>query len=387
MNMDFEINELQFKRKISISDLLQLKLERPELQRDLSLETVQKIIDYQSKRYFETGSFFFIGDLHITININNDCLYLIDGQHRYYAILQELHKIMPEYIISLNFIKISDERSDIYPTLEDVFILINKYTPIPKYILDCASMPTSESNSNYYKLIIDQFRNYIKKEYKSYLSEAAKPREPNISLDKMCDKIMDDSIILFQYIKDGAELFNYMKYINNTIWIKFDPEKKGNKVLNKPLYAYVQYILNAENDWTSNVKLIQEYKNSIHKENDEKTNNEKTNSEKTNSEKANNEHTERKANNGSMERKTIPQKIRQDLWKQYYGENYNSLCLICKQHISTTNFEVGHIISVANGGPDFINNLRPICRDCNRSMGTENMDEYKKKYYPSISDL
>jgi hypothetical protein len=237
--VDFEINELQFKRKISISDMLILNLERPELQRDLNLETVQKIIDYQSKRYSETGSFFFVGDLHVTINVHNNCLYLIDGQHRYYAILQELYKIMPEYIISLNFIKISDVRGDIYPSLEDVFILINKYTPIPKYILDCASaflpnfassnaasLPQPKPELNYYKLIIDQFRTYMKKEYKSYLSEAVRPRDPNISLDKMCDKIMEDSIILFQYIKDGAELFNYMKYINNTIWVKFDPEKK-----------------------------------------------------------------------------------------------------------------------------------------------------------------
>jgi hypothetical protein len=392
---DFEINELQFKRKISISDMLMLKLERPELQRDLNLETVQKIVDYQSKRYSETGSFFFVGDLHVTINVQNGCLYLIDGQHRYYAILQELYKIMPEYIISLNFIKISDIRGDIYPSLEDVFILINKYTPIPKYILDCASSNlinaegekcTLSSNSisskklelNYYKLIIDQFRTYMKKEYKPYLSEAVRPRDPNISLDKMCDKIMNDSIILFQYIKDGTELFNYMKYINNKIWTKFDPEKKGNKVINKPLYAYVQYILNAENDWTSNIKLIQDFISTMETAT---TTTETAITAATATTETTATVPDTPVLVESTKRKHIPQKVRQDLWKKYYGENYNALCLICKQQISINIFEAGHIISAADGGGDNIDNLRPICRDCNRSMGTKNMDYYIEKYY------
>jgi hypothetical protein len=214
-----------------------------------------------------------------------------------------------------------------------------------------------------------------------------RPRDPNISLDKMCDKIMEDSIILFQYIKDGTELFNYMKYINNTIWTKFDPEKKGNKVLNKPLYAYVQYILNAENDWTSNPKLIQDFILTNSAELNSATNILEPNlvESATNILEPNSVESAKK-----IERKHIPQKIRQDLWKQYYGENYNALCLICKQQISINVFEAGHIISSADGGGDNIDNLRPICRDCNRSMGTTNMDYYIEKYYSSaniVSDI
>jgi 5-methylcytosine-specific restriction endonuclease McrA len=313
---------------------------------------------------------------------------------------------MPEYIISLNFIKVSDVRGDIYPTIEDVFILINKHTPIPKYILDCANLDFAAMNAatmnaatmnaatmnaatamnatatatamnattmnaatttkNYYRLIIDQFRHCVKREYKPYLSDAMRPRDPNISLDKMCDKIMEDSILLFQYIIDGNDLFHYMKFINNTVWIKFDRDKKGNKIAKKPFYAYVQYILTGENDWTSNVKLIQLYKTTC----GEKTTPQE--GEKTTPQEG--EKTDMK------DRKHIPQKIRQDLWEQYYGENYNSLCLICKKKISIINFEVGHIISVADGGTDTIDNLKPICRDCNRSMGTTHMDEYIEKY-------
>ena len=39
-----------------------------------------------------------------------------------------------------------------------------------------------------------------------------------------------------------------------------------------------------------------------------------------------------------------------------------------------------HVISEFNGGEININNLRPICNECNLSMGTTNMDVFIKKY-------
>lgn len=358
---EFEIDTIQYKKTYLLSELLSLPLNRPELQRDLNIDTVKHIIDFQSKRFEERGSFLFIGDLQVAININDHSLYLIDGQHRYYSILTTLHAIMSDYIISINFIKISPQSNSIYPSLEEAFILINKYTPIPQYILDCCSA----ENINYYKNIIDQFRMYIKREYKSYISDAKAPRPPNINLDKMCDKIMKDSILLFQYIENGKELFEYMKYININVWIHFDSEKKGNKIKDKPLYAFAQYNLSRDNDWTSSIKLLNEFKvanaaaEPTMEEADVDTN----------------------ANvNG---RKGIPKKIKSSLWKKEYGEVYNALCLICNEPISVESFEAGHIIAVAKGGSNHIDNLKPICIGCNRSMGDRDMNVFKECYYSS----
>lgn len=44
-------------------------------------------------------------------------------------------------------------------------------------------------------------------------------------------------------------------------------------------------------------------------------------------------------------------------------------------------WEAGHIMSVKEGGTDTLDNLRPICKSCNRSMGTENMDAFKARCY------
>ena len=45
--------------------------------------------------------------------------------------------------------------------------------------------------------------------------------------------------------------------------------------------------------------------------------------------------------------------------------------------ITPFNFEVGHNIPESKGGATDINNLRPICSKCNRSMGDDyTIDEF-----------
>jgi hypothetical protein len=48
--------------------------------------------------------------------------------------------------------------------------------------------------------------------------------------------------------------------------------------------------------------------------------------------------------------------------------------------IKRANFDCGHIIAEKNGDTLELNNLRPICKHCNTSMSTENMDDFMKKY-------
>lgn len=81
-------------------------------------------------------------------------------------------------------------------------------------------------------------------------------------------------------------------------------------------------------------------------------------------------------------RKAIPKSVREQVWKKYMT-NENGKCFCCNARtISYYDFEVGHNKAVARGGKDNINNLRPICRSCNSSMGTMNIETYKRRYYP-----
>ena len=81
-------------------------------------------------------------------------------------------------------------------------------------------------------------------------------------------------------------------------------------------------------------------------------------------------------------KRKIPQVKRKLVWEKYLGNVIKSNCYCCNiTKIDALNFECGHVISRADGGDDSIDNLRPICSSCNKSMGTENLYIFKKKNY------
>lgn len=81
-------------------------------------------------------------------------------------------------------------------------------------------------------------------------------------------------------------------------------------------------------------------------------------------------------------RKSIPKKNKNLSWNEFIGKNKGTdLCLCCsKSEIDKSEFHCGHVISVKNGGNDFVDNLRPICAQCNLSMGSQNMNEFMEQY-------
>ncbi len=83
----------------------------------------------------------------------------------------------------------------------------------------------------------------------------------------------------------------------------------------------------------------------------------------------------------SYNRKSIPQSVRKELWRNFFGEQREGSCFVCKDTIEDNNFEAGHVVAHAEGGADTVDNLRPICRTCNRSMGTQNLLEFKEEYH------
>ena len=79
-------------------------------------------------------------------------------------------------------------------------------------------------------------------------------------------------------------------------------------------------------------------------------------------------------------KKPIPKSLKIAVWNKYIGEDIGkSKCLCCNlSDITQLKFHTGHVIAEANGGETNIDNLRPICETCNKSMGTKNMEEFKK---------
>lgn len=67
----------------------------------------------------------------------------------------------------------------------------------------------------------------------------------------------------------------------------------------------------------------------------------------------------------------IPNALRQQVWLHYCGEQYKRKCFTswCKNIISVFDFHCGHNIPEVRGGKTTIDNLIPLCVQCNLSMG------------------
>ena len=94
-----------------------------------------------------------------------------------------------------------------------------------------------------------------------------------------------------------------------------------------------------------------------------------------------------------LEKRSITKGMKRSIYvKEYFdvygNNNYNQplKCLYCRSVDITSyindkklrdcrfNFEAGHIRSFYNGGLTEVENLRPICRDCNRKIGRNNWE-------------
>jgi hypothetical protein len=88
-------------------------------------------------------------------------------------------------------------------------------------------------------------------------------------------------------------------------------------------------------------------------------------------------------NEKEYKKKSIPKSVKKAVWDKWVGKDKGiTKCLCCKhQEIRQIEFHCGHVIAEKNGGETNVDNLRPICAQCNLSMGTMNMNDYKKKYF------
>ena len=77
-------------------------------------------------------------------------------------------------------------------------------------------------------------------------------------------------------------------------------------------------------------------------------------------------------------KKQISSTIKKLVWNTNIGEEIGkSKCICCKStDITQMSFNCGHVISEAKGGETIVSNLKPICQNCDSSMGTKNMNDF-----------
>jgi len=79
----------------------------------------------------------------------------------------------------------------------------------------------------------------------------------------------------------------------------------------------------------------------------------------------------------------IPKAVREQVWIKRFGKKFEQKCYIswCKNKIDVFNFHCGHNIPASKGGDMSINNLYPICSNCNLSMSDKfTINEWDAKF-------
>lgn len=69
---------------------------------------------------------------------------------------------------------------------------------------------------------------------------------------------------------------------------------------------------------------------------------------------------------------TQAKKIREQVWIHHNGKKFETKCYVtwCTNKVDVFNFQVGHDTPKAHGGSNELLNLKPICQNCNQSMGS-----------------
>ena len=82
-------------------------------------------------------------------------------------------------------------------------------------------------------------------------------------------------------------------------------------------------------------------------------------------------------------KKAIPKSLKMLVWHTYIGKEVGlAKCLCCKnKEITQMDFDCGHVVAESRGGLTTVNNMRPICAKCNRSMKAMDMNDFIEKYF------
>ena len=90
----------------------------------------------------------------------------------------------------------------------------------------------------------------------------------------------------------------------------------------------------------------------------------------------------KKEKKSKPERKAIPKAVKVRLWEIYFGSKMTGQCYVCnRKKIFRDDFEAAHNVSVAFGGTNNIKNLRPTCKSCNRGIGSNNLEDFRKEWF------
>lgn len=329
----------------TLAELSALPVQTPEIQRDVDADRVNAIVSYQMDRLHCTGSMLFLGDIAILLNDKGQ-LWIVDGQHRLRA-ARHLVSTRPDHPVSV--LVISSESL----TLQQAFKLVNTAVPVPEWLVE----GTIQARQ---RCMLRSVEAALRKRFGSFLSSATTPRRPNVSLSALVSALATASCRHRDaFPSEPPGVIAYLMWCNNrlrsmheTSTLVVSAIDKATRNNSEPLFFSVDPTFEFISEWVSEWPSLED---------------------------------SRQENTAPLtaprdRRVAIPKATRVALWNNTFGERRGvGACFCCKQEVTQQSFECGHVLAVARGGTDAIDNLRPLCKTCNRSMGTEDMPAFMER--------
>ena len=331
-----EISPGRQKRVYALRQLALLGLEMPDLQRPADTQRVDNIVAYQTAR----GIPLFVGDL--LVSKQGERFYVVDGQHRLLAMLR-LALTHPEAPASIEVIDAA------VMSMRELFVTINRATPVPDYIID-GTLNAAR------RRVLDACATLFRTTFPKFISSARSPRRPNVSLDRLLDRMAASDVLLSRF-GDGEQLFMYITWAS----ARLEATDIVNTRLAKAKAEPALFLTSDPDDvWTSDTRLIDTFINLSPPWTFQVS-------------------TIRKV---STTRRPLSTSLRNAVWNAAFGGPGvgEGPCHCCKRTVSHQDFECGHIIAAARGGCDVVSNLRVVCRSCNRGMGIQDMREFSAAF-------
>jgi len=315
--------------KICFNKIKDLNLLNPIFQTDIDENKINEMVS----SYLKNPDYFYFKNKIVVAVINhyNDLysLYLIDGQHRVEASKKLCSDSRPNEYLSFCFYLVENDKD-----MENLFSEVNK-----------------DSYRNITYISLPEFKKNIHKKLKEHLML-------NYSVDFA--KTKNSNVNKRYTISHFIEILDNKKYIDKFKDIESLMEDLINK--NNVFAKHIDY---------QNYDLEDFYKDEWH-----------CVSEGRIFPLINNNFIEYLSNNDIIpnhepfknKKKKISPKLRILVWKKEYGDDNTGKCPKCNIIINNNanGFHCGHITSEFNGGLTSLENLRPICANCNYKMGKNN---------------
>lgn len=339
---------------ISVTELSSAPIQTPNEQRIIIPDKITEIVKYQEDFFKSKKHFNFVGNININCCLADNKNYLIDGQHRYHAIKRLCNRGYKNEMIKIEIMEVNT-----YNEVIANYNLLNKNTPLPEFIAGI--------DEDIPKRAFISLRN----EFPNIWKTCKKPKKPYINQNDFQEALgfltlkLNELNIFPGGIKqeDLKELIidknNKMKlwpaesYEKIRKGVKWEQYKKEADKHGFYLGMYSSISQEYRYDWVSQVI-------------------EETSGVQLAKKKA-----------PSKKRKQIPKQKRDESWKRWIGNEFGeSRCYCCRvEKIKMNHFECGHVQSDANGGSVLVENLRPICKKCNQTMGKTHMRDYIAEHY------